>query len=71
MAKKRKTSKAKKRAIANRNLRKARKARWKGHKKAVKKLLTKAQRRAVALRNLKKAHAARRGKRRGRRKGKR
>lgn len=55
MAKRRKKTKAQRRAIANSNLVKARRARWKGHHKKVHRKLTKVQRRKVAMRNLKKA----------------
>lgn len=62
MARRRKKTKAQRRTIANRNLVKARRARWKGHRKHKHRKKTRAQRRAIAKRNLKKAWAGTRKK---------
>jgi hypothetical protein len=68
MAKHRKLTKAKRRAIANKNLAKARRLRWCGHKKHRHKKLTKAQHDKIRICNLYKARAARKRNARLRRK---
>jgi len=57
MAKRRKLPKAQRRAIANENLAKARRLRWKGHHKKIKRKLSKAERYKIAMRNMRKAWA--------------